>query len=72
MDTSNYAMVSTGDPAEDQRQLQQFALGSKRMAHGMCPNGCPIMLVEGELNTHECPQCKFVLHGICGEDLTRA
>lgn len=72
MDTSNYAKISTGDPEEDQRQLHKFALGDERMRNGMCPNGCPVMLVTTDIRTHGCPECKFVLYGTMGENIKHA
>ena len=54
----NVAMPTTGDAAEDARQIDLFILREKRMIEGICPNGCGPM-VPSAPNERDCPLCKF-------------
>lgn len=56
------AIPSTGDPDEDLQQLDAAVLHERRLAEGMCPNGCgPLELPAGPLRRWDadCPQCGF-------------
>jgi hypothetical protein len=58
--SGNIAMVSTGDPARDRRELAQAALHQSRIDAGMCPNGCGLMSWDTLYDAH-CDVCKFIL-----------
>ena len=58
---SNIAFVSTGDPAEDRKIAEEYDLHDRRIAEGMCPNGCgPMNRTDPDGYSAQCPKCFFV------------
>lgn len=54
------AMISTGNPEEDARQIASAELSAERMDKNICPNGCgPMELLDA--HNRRCPLCNF--HG---------
>ena len=58
---SRIAIVSSGDPEKDQRDIENFQRGNDRIEQGLCPNGCGGM-VEIDSHNAECPRCHFGLY----------
>jgi hypothetical protein len=58
MSELEYAMPSSGDPEQDRKQLDRFALSCDRMEHNICPNNCGAMEWDDPHNRH-CPKCGF-------------
>jgi rubrerythrin len=56
---SRIAIVSSGEPEKDQRELLQAAQHQARMEENICPNGCGPMEWD-DPNTRHCPICSFV------------
>jgi hypothetical protein len=57
---SGVACVTQGNLADDLKQIQEYQRSSSRIADGVCPNGCALML--GDEHDMECPVCKFQFH----------
>jgi hypothetical protein len=58
---SSIAFVSTGDPAEDQKLAEDLDLRDRRIAEGMCVNGCgPMNRTDADGYSAQCPVCYFV------------
>ena len=57
----NIGMPSTGDPEEDAKQIDDFIIREKRLAEGICSNGCGPM-TELNLWDSECPKCGFTYY----------
>lgn len=58
------AIPSTGDTEEDLRQIDAAVLHEKRIAEGMCPNGCgPLAPTRDEFSRWDadCAKCGFHL-----------
>lgn len=47
-----------GNPANDSPEQAKFRANDRKIAEGMCPNGCGAMNASGE-NSQECPVCHF-------------
>lgn len=58
-----YAIQSSGDPEQDQREIEAHVRQTMRIDEGLCPNHPEqaAELIEIEPGTWQCPQCKFVL-----------
>ncbi len=52
------AVVSSGDPEKDQREIDEFMRSSSLIEKGMCPNGCGLMTPFGDYNM-SCSSCNF-------------
>ena len=55
---SDFSFVSSGNPEEDDAQMQRFLLHTARMEANICPNGCGPMTFLDPHN-RECPACRF-------------
>lgn len=58
MKRGEVAIVSSGDPEKDQREIDEFVRSSELIDKGMCPNGCGLMIQEDSHNM-SCPKCNF-------------
>jgi hypothetical protein len=56
----NIAIVSSGDPEKDARELEQAYLFEVRIQQNICPNGCGPMIFDDPHNRH-CPDCNFAM-----------
>ena len=52
------AIPSTGNREEDLRQIDAFVVHEKRLAEGMCPNGCGPLEPVSRWDA-ECAECGF-------------
>ena len=52
----SFGIVSTGDPDEDRKALEQCVVREKRFIEGICLNGCAPMVLDDPYNKH-CPVC---------------
>lgn len=55
---SRIAIVSSGDPEKDRRELREAAIHQIRIDQDLCPNGCGHMIWDDPHNSH-CPICHF-------------
>ncbi len=55
---SDYAILSSGNEAEDQEALRRFMVRQELIKAGMCPNGCGGMIEVDAWNA-KCLQCSF-------------
>jgi hypothetical protein len=64
-DPRNIAILSSGDPEKDRRDIEDHVNRSMRMDEGFCPNHPenPSVMVNTEPGVWECPNedCPFVL-----------
>lgn len=58
--SDSIAIISSGDPEKDQRDIASFVHGDDLICAGMCPNGCGGMIEVDAWNA-ECPKCGFGL-----------
>lgn len=56
--TGNFSFPSSGDPEQDEKTAQAFALHTARMQENVCPNGCATM-VWIDAHNGECKVCGF-------------
>jgi hypothetical protein len=63
-DPRSISIVSSGDPEQDQREIESHIRSSMRIDEGLCPNHAAeaVELVQTEPGVWHCPQCRFVLH----------
>jgi hypothetical protein len=57
-DCEGFAFVSSGDPDRDGAIMRHHMQSDRRIAEGMCPNGCGPML-QPSPSEQECPKCRF-------------
>lgn len=50
---------SSGNLAKDLETLRSYKKHNSRIEDGVCPNGCALMIIDG--NVHTCPSCHFQL-----------
>lgn len=50
--------VSSGNPIEDERIAEGIILHERRLAEGICANGCGPMTVTSRWDA-DCPKCGF-------------
>lgn len=61
---SNVGFVSTGDAVKDQEIANQFHKHDRRIAEGMCSNGCgPMNRTDTDGYDAQCPKCYFCAGG---------
>lgn len=56
---SDIAIVSSGDPEKDRKELASAELHRARMDQNICPNGCGYMKID-DPHTRRCEVCGFV------------
>lgn len=65
---SNLAIISSGDPEKDAKELERAVTFDERIKAGLCPNGCAMMGwsircdPKAEMIGYraECPKCHFL------------
>lgn len=57
-DPRRYAVVSSGDPEADNREIMAHIKSTALMDEGLCPNGCG-PLSKGEYDGSTCVACGF-------------
>lgn len=55
---SGVAIESSGNYADDVKEILAYLKHNSRIADGVCPNGCALMVRDDDHNAH-CPSCSF-------------
>jgi hypothetical protein len=60
---SSVAFVSTGNAEEDRKIAEEYEVHDRRIAEGVCPNGCgPMNRTDKDGFDAQCPKCYFCGH----------